>query len=270
MSVTKDRARFLPTHSSLINTHGEWYFQHIPKTAGTSIASYFNLRSKGHMPVLRDSMPEDPYKTYCVLRDPIDRFLSAHFMYVVPGMIPEISQNLNERLEREFIGATPLKTLMNLTLFIDREYRSTKSKRPYIGIWPGWDLTHFVPQMMWIKNTQRPAFDFVIDRHINFLNLEREFFEFLSVTHKNSYDLSQDFPYKKKSKIQDSRWDHVDEIFVNGIFSLYILDYQYALENCKDIFDTWKFSKQIKKILDSGAVGPALSLKWYLGPVPET
>ena len=69
------------SHNSLVNTHKDWYFQHIPKTGGSSIIKYFDLPPTGHMMIREDLLPKEEYKIYCVLRDPIDRFMSAHFMF---------------------------------------------------------------------------------------------------------------------------------------------------------------------------------------------
>ena len=93
---------------SIIHEH-KLIFIHTAKTAGTSISDYFNSE-RGHHNIARysDKLGTNfrDYKSFIVVRDPVERFLSAWNMVVADPVVisdmseqyPEFSLEINEAL----------------------------------------------------------------------------------------------------------------------------------------------------------------------------
>ena len=96
---------------SIIHEH-QLIFIHTAKTAGTSISDYFNSERGHHnfQQYHKDLGPEFiKYKSFVVVRDPVDRFISAWNMVVTdPDLAPEYLEtypefclDLNEALQTD-------------------------------------------------------------------------------------------------------------------------------------------------------------------------
>ena len=86
----------------LIHKH-KLVFQHIPKTAGLSICNFFEVTGDGHQHIQwyhkvldQQNQGWDEWRAFTVVRDPIDRFLSAWKMY---NRIP-VGQENNDSIFR--------------------------------------------------------------------------------------------------------------------------------------------------------------------------
>ena len=73
-------------------------FQHIPKTAGMSICDFFGVEPSGHQHMnfyINQMTPQEliEYASFTVVRNPIDRFLSAWEMYQNPPPSVEFNED---------------------------------------------------------------------------------------------------------------------------------------------------------------------------------
>jgi hypothetical protein len=116
-------------------------FIHIPKTAGTSVADALYGRTTGHLTwaELHRADPEGfaRWLTFAIVRDPVDRFLSA-YDYLVRGAPAETNRAFRRRFLQRGCSAAA---------FIDAELRPPW-RRAQILKW-----VHFRPQREFVVDT---------------------------------------------------------------------------------------------------------------------
>ena len=59
-------------------------FIHIPKNAGTSICKHFDMENEGHHVSYKESDELQSMHTFCIVRDPIERFISNYCYAQMP------------------------------------------------------------------------------------------------------------------------------------------------------------------------------------------
>ena len=116
-------------------------FVHIPKTAGMSITSAFGLEhdTKDHSISVNDKLLSDKYIRFAVLRDPIDRFISAY------------NYNKNKPVGNFNNPSTRLRQIINQCSNIDTFITYVKSKNLPIND-PKEKILHFANQSYWYDN----------------------------------------------------------------------------------------------------------------------
>lgn len=165
-------------------------FIHIPKTGGQSVVDAFGLKHETADHYIDAEYLTDDYVRFCVMRHPIDRFVSAY------------KYNCNPELPRGNIRDQMHKH--NLCNDINKFINYFQDNITSIT-----DLIHFKPQSTWI-NTCRPV-------HIlNFNNLEIELERV--VPHAKKY-------YKGLTHINKSRQSKTMNISLNNINSSKVLNW---------------------------------------------
>ena len=100
-----------------VDHDNKFFFVHIPKTAGISIASSLGLSFDGHKPFSNyQARLEEDYKSFAVVRNPYDRFISNYFYVFQKNEkgLPKSQYRSNRHPDLDTLQGKSIKECINM------------------------------------------------------------------------------------------------------------------------------------------------------------